>query len=227
MDQTKREKEEKNVRKVKGQQGCLPTEKLNRVQLISFSKRKLTARKRGRRKRSKNSLCLFKMCLTEKSFRKLKQNEQHEMNVSDQFLFLLLFCQFCFADFCSATSVIFSKHGATPANSPLPSLPLHRSVITTEKQAAVFLSLKLRQTTPNFLSLHEGKGDEPLKQQLLSEKHLATYFGEIRISNQLFKVIFDTGFFSTLIDFSFVFSFSFCVLVFPLSCHSVFFFSVY
>lgn len=33
----------------------------------------------------------------------------------------------------------------------------------------------------------------PLKQQVLNEKRLATYFGEIEVGNQPFRVLFDTG----------------------------------
>jgi len=33
----------------------------------------------------------------------------------------------------------------------------------------------------------------PLQVQLISQKRLATYYGEIRLGGQAFKVIFDTG----------------------------------
>jgi len=36
-------------------------------------------------------------------------------------------------------------------------------------------------------------GDEPLQAQILSQKRLATYYGEVHIGSQAFKVLFDTG----------------------------------
>lgn len=47
----------------------------------------------------------------------------------------------------------------------------------------------MRQLHPALLE----QGEEPLKQQMLSEKHLATYYGTIEIRGQTFRVLFDTG----------------------------------
>lgn len=84
-------------------------------------------------------------------------------------------------------------------------VPLFRSV-NHDKRAAALSSLKLRQM--RMMERKQGGGssegaavalletrsrDIPLEEEILSEKHLATYFGHIGISGHDFKVLFDTG----------------------------------
>jgi len=75
-------------------------------------------------------------------------------------------------------------------------IALERSV-NADKRAAALMSLKLRQVRMidgTATSLLETKSREiPLEEEILSEKHLATYFGHIAISGNDFKVLFDTG----------------------------------
>jgi hypothetical protein len=43
------------------------------------------------------------------------------------------------------------------------------------------------------ISYPHDRDSEPLQVQILSQKRLATYYGEVRIGGQAFKVLFDTG----------------------------------
>jgi len=79
---------------------------------------------------------------------------------------------------------------------PYITIPLSRSEATKEKRARALMALKLRQS--NMISALEtgatvGSKEIPLEEEILSEKHLATYYGRIKISDHEFKVLFDTG----------------------------------
>jgi len=81
------------------------------------------------------------------------------------------------------------------ASSPtIVTIPLTRNAADSTKRAEVLSKLKLRQT--NMMTLVETGSETreiPLEEEILSEKHLATYFGRIKISKHDFKVLFDTG----------------------------------
>jgi hypothetical protein len=69
--------------------------------------------------------------------------------------------------------------------------------VNRDRRARALLQLKLRQMALTNPALLEA-GDVPLQEEVLSRKHLATYFGEIRIVNAdskatPFKALFDTG----------------------------------
>jgi Eukaryotic aspartyl protease len=88
-------------------------------------------------------------------------------------------------------------------------IPLTRSAVSQNKRSTALMSLKLRQsrlsgsssspssssssvvgsTTTTLLE----EGEVPLSEEVLSEKHLATYFGTISIDGTDFRVLFDTG----------------------------------
>jgi len=78
-------------------------------------------------------------------------------------------------------------------------IPLARSEATQEKRASVLMSLKMRQSnlmlleTESSTSQRAENKEVPLEEEILSEKHLATYYGRILISGHEFKVLFDTG----------------------------------
>jgi len=70
------------------------------------------------------------------------------------------------------------------------SITLARSEASSDEMAHALLQLRLRQAAPaSFLQM----GDVPLYQEVLKEKHLATYYGTVRIGDTLFRVLFDTG----------------------------------
>lgn len=60
-----------------------------------------------------------------------------------------------------------------------------------EHQATALFSLKMRQLNlgTSLMQMREV----PLAQEVLREKHLATYFGTVRVGNTDFRVLFDTG----------------------------------
>lgn len=68
-------------------------------------------------------------------------------------------------------------------------IPLERFV-NPSRYKEVMLGLKMRQE--RSLSLVE-QSEVPLEQEILTEKHIATYFGRLTIGKTTFKVLFDTG----------------------------------
>jgi len=69
-------------------------------------------------------------------------------------------------------------------------IPLERYV-NKERYHEILQGLKMRQQAMS-LSLME-QAEVPLEQEILTEKHIATYYGRLKIGNTVFKVLFDTG----------------------------------
>eukprot|EP00742_Colponemidia_sp_Colp-10_P000450 GILJ01000491.1.p1 GENE.GILJ01000491.1~~GILJ01000491.1.p1 ORF type:complete len:437 (+),score=60.40 GILJ01000491.1:76-1386(+) len=73
-------------------------------------------------------------------------------------------------------------------------IELKRSTLNEDKRLQFLLQLKLKQIN-NYQSLIQ-EGEVPLHQQVVAEKRLATYYGDIGIGSNpstYFKVLFDTG----------------------------------
>jgi len=69
------------------------------------------------------------------------------------------------------------------------SIALSKYATSSEKSSAILLKVKLRQQGKSLIETQ----DLPLKQEVLSEKHLATYYGSIKIGDQEFRLLLDTG----------------------------------
>jgi len=68
-------------------------------------------------------------------------------------------------------------------------IELKRSVNANQRNTVL---MSLKQMQDHNAALLET-GDEPLSVEILSTKHLATYYGEIKIDGQPFRTLFDTG----------------------------------
>lgn len=68
-------------------------------------------------------------------------------------------------------------------------LNLQKHEAPEDERAKVLLRVKLRQTSPSFLET----GSIPLEEEVLREKHLATYYGTVSVGETQFRVLFDTG----------------------------------
>lgn len=71
-------------------------------------------------------------------------------------------------------------------------IPLARA--TVKDHVTALLELAMRQTNMDEPSLLEtAAADVPLTQEVLREKHLATYYGLVNIGDNPFRILFDTG----------------------------------
>ncbi len=79
---------------------------------------------------------------------------------------------------------------------------LRRDEATKERRAQALMKLKLRQSSmlqlletgsSTSMSVAAHSREVPLEEEILTEKHLATYFGRIGINGHPFSVLFDTG----------------------------------
>eukprot|EP00941_MAST-03F_sp_MAST-3F-sp1_P005790 g5790.t1 len=74
------------------------------------------------------------------------------------------------------------------------SVILKKSAVNESERDQFLKELKVVQMQMRETSLLEsGETEVPLKQQVLNEKRLATYYGAIKIGKQDFNVLFDTG----------------------------------
>ncbi len=67
--------------------------------------------------------------------------------------------------------------------------------VDEHRRNTLLMSLKERWTTTSLVEEGStvGSGSVPLNVEILSSKHLATYYGTIEIYGRHFKVLFDTG----------------------------------
>lgn len=72
-------------------------------------------------------------------------------------------------------------------------IPLARAMVN--KHAAVLLEFQARQLQGDGAGslLETAATDVPLTQEVLREKHLATYYGVVNIGDTKFRILFDTG----------------------------------
>jgi len=80
----------------------------------------------------------------------------------------------------------------TATKTALISMDLIRHKQSDEKTAKILSRIKRRQVTPILLEEDEDK-DLPLKQEVVSAKHLVTYYGLLQLGDTQFRVLLDTG----------------------------------
>jgi hypothetical protein len=87
-------------------------------------------------------------------------------------------------DFSSSTSFSLLQTSQSTSRSSLRSYRARRSAVASASASASSVSTA---------SGHKEKKDEPLEQEVLREKHLATYYGNVQIGSTRFRVLMDTG----------------------------------
>jgi len=72
------------------------------------------------------------------------------------------------------------------------SIDLQKHKYSDEKTAKILQGIKRRQVTPILLEANDDK-DLPLKEEVVSAKHLVTYYGLLQLGDTQFRVLLDTG----------------------------------
>lgn len=97
-----------------------------------------------------------------------------------------------------ATHSITNTEGRRVHHDQAFSLPLRKAAVATDRQVSFLQKLKMLQLNAYDMSLLD-ESEVPLHQQVLSEKRLATYYGDVSIGvcgnkpKCQFKVLMDTG----------------------------------